>query len=76
MELSGSNDNTEKWLGKHMVQGAKGNENQYLLQKHFPLYNIACYNLIQDMIIYLWDIQRRYLAMEAEKVIGLAKDTA
>ena len=38
-----------------------------LLQLHFPLPNIAGYNLAQDKIIYLWDIQRREQTIEAEK---------
>ena len=39
-----------------------------LLQRHFPLSNIAGYNLAQDKIIYLWDVQRREQTIEAEKV--------
>ena len=38
----------------------------FLLQRHFPLSNIAGYNLVQDNIIYLWDVQRRKRTIEAE----------
>ena len=38
-----------------------------LLQRHFPLSNIAGYNLAQDKIIYVWDVQRRERAIKAEK---------
>ena len=38
-----------------------------LLQRHFPLSNIADYDLAQDKIIYLWDVQRHKRTIEAEK---------
>ena len=49
-----------------------------VLQRHFPLSNIAGYNLAQDKIIYLWDVQRREQTIEAEKVRKkqLAKEAA
>ena len=38
-----------------------------LLQRHFPLSNIAGYNLAKDKIICVWDVQRREHAVKAEK---------
>ena len=38
-----------------------------LLQQHFPLSNIASYNLARDEIMHLWDVQRRKRTIEAEK---------
>ena len=38
-----------------------------LLQRHFPLSNIAGYNLARDKIKILWDVQRREQRIEAEK---------
>ena len=38
-----------------------------LLHWHFPLSNIAGYNLAQDNIIYFGDFRRRKRTIEAEK---------
>ena len=38
-----------------------------LLQRPFPLSNIAGYNLAQDNIIYLGDFQRRKRTIEAKE---------
>ena len=35
--------------------------------RHFVLSNFAGYHLVQDKIIYIWDVQRREHAVKAEK---------
>ena len=44
----------------------------------FPLSKIAGYNLAQDKIIYLWDVQRREqrIGAEKERKKQLAKEAA
>ena len=52
------NDEVEEWFGKYMKY--KRHEEfriTCLLLRHFPLSNIAGYDLAQDKIIYLWDVQ-------------------
>ena len=39
-----------------------------LLLRHFPFSNMAGYDLAQDKIIYLWDIQSTKWATEADKL--------
>ena len=54
----------EEWFGKYMRH--EETRITSLLQRHFPLSNIAGYNLALDKIIYLWDVQRREHRIEAE----------
>ena len=62
------NDEAEEWFGKYMkYKGHQETRITALLQRHFPLSNIAGYNLAQDKIIYVWDVQRRERAIKAEK---------
>ena len=59
------NDEAEEWSNKYMKY--KGHQETRritaILQRHFPLFNIAGYNLAQDKIIYVWDVQRRERAL-------------
>ena len=62
------NDEAEEWFGKYMrYKRHEETRITCLLQRHFPLSNIAGYDLAQDKIIYLWDVQRRKRTIEAEK---------
>ena len=62
------NDEAEEWFSKYMkYKGHQETRITALLQRHFPLSNIAGYNLAQDKIIYVWDVQRRERAIKAEK---------
>ena len=55
-------------MGKYMkYKGHQEARITALLQRHFPLSNIAGYNLAQDKIIYVWDVQKRERAIKAEK---------
>ena len=51
------NDEAEEWFSKYMkYKGHQETRITALLQRHFPLSNIAGYNLAQDKIIYVWDV--------------------
>ena len=51
----------------HEVQGTSRNKDHGPSAEALPLSNIAGYNLAQDKIIYVWDVQRREHAIKAEK---------
>ena len=73
------NDEAEEWFGKYMkYKRHEETRITSLLQRHFPLSNIAGYNLAQDKIIYLWDVQRREqrIGAEKERKKQLAKEAA
>ena len=61
-------DEAEEWFGMY-TKYKRHEETRItcLLQRHFPLTNIAGYYLAQDKIIYLWDVQRRKRTIDAEK---------
>ena len=59
------NNEAEEWFSKYMK--CKGHQETRNRQRHFPLSNIDGYNLAQDKIIYIWDVQRRERAIKAEK---------
>ena len=62
------NDEVEEWFCKYMkYKGHQETRITAILQRHFPLSNIAGYNLAQDKIIYVWDVQRRERAIKDEK---------
>ena len=62
------NDEVEEWFGKYVkYKGHEETRITCLLQRHFPLSNIAGLDLAQDKIIHLWDVQRRRRTIEAEK---------
>ena len=62
------NDGAEEWFSKCIkYKGHKETRIASLLQRHFPLSTIAGYNLAQDKIIYVWDVQRRECAVNAEQ---------
>jgi len=73
------NDEAEEWFGKYMkYKRHEETRITSLLQRHFPLSNIAGYKLAQDKIIYLWDVQRREqrIGAEKERKKQLAKEAA
>ena len=62
------NDEAEEWCQKYLKYKAQEEARiTCLLQRHFPLSNISGYDLAQDKIIYLWDVQRRERASQVEK---------
>ena len=62
------NNEAEEWFQKCLKYKAQGETRATcLLQRHFRLSNIAGYDLAQDKIIYLWDVQRRERANQVEK---------
>ena len=62
------NVGAKEWFGKYMkYKRHEETRITSLLQRHFPLSNIAGYNLAQDKIINLWDVQRSEQRIEAEK---------
>ena len=59
----------EEWFFKY-IKYKRHKETRITCQLllHFPLSNMGGYNLAQDKIIYLWDIQSTKWATEADKL--------